>query len=184
MDLNKAILYGQLVNEAYKVPTSDLKNRAGTTLTAERGRTKQLSRSLRPLRNDLAKDAKKPGRPIRFHWSCALAASTGEAVSRSAYRRSPGMVQDAQIGTEKCPFTEAGDTEDGLPMCTNRLRSALQAVVSNRSLATIFGSRQVNSLTIADTAWSALATLQALDVAATVSSRIHRLHLCKPAHRR
>jgi hypothetical protein len=84
MDLNKAILYGQLVQESYRVPTTDLKNRAGTTVTAERGPNKTTYEVISSIyANDLATDATKPGttRPVSIGlllWQ----ASTGEAPSK------------------------------------------------------------------------------------------------------
>src|SRR5260370_33041935 len=120
MDLNKAILYGQLVNEAYKVPTSDLKNRAGTTLTAERGPNKTTFEVIASIyANDLAKDAKKTGPTDTVSIGLVLwQASTGEAVI--AIRGTEGLLewfQNAQIGTEKCPFTE----EIGRASCRERV---------------------------------------------------------------
>ena len=171
MDLNKAILYGQLVNEAYKVPTSDLKNRAGTTVTAERGPNKTTFDVIVSIyANDLAKDAKKTGPTDTVSIGLVLwQANTGEAVI--AIRGTQGLLewfQDAQIDTEKCPFTEAGDTEDGFThMYKSFAVSAPGGSSVTASLATIFGSRQVNSLTICGhSLGGALATLQALDVAA------------------
>ena len=55
MDLNKAILYGQLVNEAYKVPPSDLSNRAGNTVSAGLGPSKTAFEVIASIyANDLA----------------------------------------------------------------------------------------------------------------------------------
>src|SRR5260370_39788077 len=65
MDLNKAILYGQLVNEAYKVSPSDLSNRAGTTGTVERGSNKTTFDVIASIyANDLATDASKKSGPV------------------------------------------------------------------------------------------------------------------------
>jgi len=170
MDLNKAILYGQLVNEAYKVPTSDLNSRAGTTVTAERGPNKTTFDVIASIyANDLAKDAKKTEPTDTVSIGLVLwQASTGEAVI--AIRGTQGLLewfQDANIGTEKCPFAEAGDTEDGFTDVYKSFAVSGPGGSSvTASLATIFGSRQVNSLTICGhSLGGALATLQALDVA-------------------
>jgi hypothetical protein len=42
MDLNQAILFGQLISAAYAVPAGDLTNRAGTVIPAGLGATKTL----------------------------------------------------------------------------------------------------------------------------------------------
>ncbi len=172
MDLNKAILYGQLVQEAYNVPTTDLKNRAGTTVTAERGPNKTTYEVIASIyANDLATDAKKTGLTDTVSIGLLLwQASTGEAVI--AIRGTEGFLewfQDAKIGTEKCPFlAEAGETEEGF---TDVYKSfavgALKGPSVTASLATIFETKQVNSLTVCGhSLGGALATLQALDAAA------------------
>jgi hypothetical protein len=172
MDLNKAILYGQLVQESYKVPTTDLKNRAGTTVTAERGPNKTTYEVISSLyANDLATDATKPGttRPVSIGlllWQ----ASTGEAVL--AIRGTEGLLewfQDAKFGTTSCFFLpEAGETEDGFTGMYKSFAVSTPAGDSvTKSLATIFGTKQVNSLTVCGhSLGGALATLQALDAAA------------------
>jgi Lipase (class 3) len=173
MDLNKAILYGQLVNEAYKVPTSDLKNRAGTTVTAERGPSKTTYEVVSSVyANDLATDASKKKGPTQtvsiglLLWQAA----TGEAVI--AIRGTVGLLewfQDAKFNTEKCPFLAgAGETEDGFTdMYKSLAVSAPKGASVTASLATIFGTKQVNSLTICGhSLGGSLATLQALDAAA------------------
>ncbi len=119
MDLNKAILYGQLVQEAYNVPTTDLKNRAGTTVTAERGSNKTTYEVIASIyANDLATDASKKRGLTTGRVSIGLLlwqSDAGEAVI--AIRGTQGLLewfQDAKFGTQKCPFlTDAGETEDG-----------------------------------------------------------------------
>src|SRR6266852_6236941 len=172
MDLNKAILYGQLVNAAYDVLPSDLNNRAGTTVSAGLGPNKTTFEVITSIyANDLATDATKPGTTKTVSIGLLLwQANTGEAVI--AIRGTEGIpewVQDAQFGTQACFFLpEAGETEDGF---TDVYRSFAVGATNGPSvtaaLATIFGTRQVNSLTICGhSLGGALATLQALDVAA------------------
>ena len=172
MDLNKAILYGQLVNEAYKVPPSDLSNRAGNTVSAGLGPSKTAFEVIVSIyANDLATDATKPGTSKTVSIGLLLwQASLGEAVI--AIRGTEGLLewfQDAKIDTEKFPFlAEAGETEDGFTDVYKSIAVSAPAGKSvTESLATIFGTRQVNSLTICGhSLGGALATLQALDVAA------------------
>ncbi len=172
MDLNKAILYGQLVNEAYKVPPSDLSNRAGNTVSAGLGPSKTAFEVIASIyANDLATDATKPGTSKTVSIGLLLwQASLGEAVI--AIRGTEGLLewfQDAKIDTEKFPFlAEAGETEDGFTDVYKSIAVSAPAGKSvTESLATIFGTRQVNSLTICGhSLGGALATLQALDVAA------------------
>src|SRR5437879_6687304 len=167
MDLNKAILYGQLVNEAYKIPTSDLGNRAGTTVTAERGPNKTTFEVVASIyANDLATDASKRRGPTTGRVSIGLLlwqADTGEAVI--AIRGTEGIpewVQDAKFGTEACFFLpEAGQTEDGFTdMYKSFAVSSPTGQSVTKSLGTIFGSRKVNSLTVCGHSMGgALATL-------------------------
>src|SRR5260370_31597072 len=118
MDLNKAILYGQLVNEAYKVSPSDLSNRAGTTVTVERGSNKTTYEVIASIyANDLATDASKKRGPTTGKVSIGLLlwqAGTGEGVI--AIRGTEGLLewfQDAKFGTQKFPvLTDAGGPED------------------------------------------------------------------------
>ena len=174
MDLNKAILYGQLVQEAYNVPTTDLKNRAGTTVTAERGPNKTTYEVIASIyANDLVTDASKKRGPTTGRVSIGLLlwqSDAGEAVI--AIRGTQGLLewfQDAKFGTQKCPFlTDAGETEDGF---TDMYKSFAVGAPTGKpvtaSLATIFGTKQVNSLTVCGhSLGGALATLQALDAAA------------------
>jgi hypothetical protein len=172
MDLNKAILYGQLVQAAYDVPTTDLSNKAGQTRDAGLGANKTTFEIIASIfANDLAKDAKNAGKTGAVSIGLLLwQADTGEAVI--AIRGTEGLLewfQDAKIGTEKCPFlAEAGETEEGF---TDMYKSFGVSAPGGRSvtasLATIFGARQVNSLTVCGhSLGGALATLQALDAAA------------------
>ena len=173
MDLNKAILYGQLVNAAYDVPTTDLGNRAGKTVDAGLGPNKLTFEVLASIyANDLATDAsKKKGLNATVSIGLLLwQAGTGEAVV--AIRGTVGLLewfQDAKFDTEKCPFLAgAGETENGFTdMYKSFAVGTPKGPSVTESLATIFGSRQVNSLTVCGhSLGGALATLQALDAAA------------------
>src|SRR5260370_36356148 len=172
MDLNKAILYGQLVNAAYDVPPSDLGNRAGQPVSAGLGANKTTFEVMASiLANDLATDKRPKGTTGTVSIGLLLWQSgTGEAVI--AIRGTEGIHEwlvDVNFFTTACPFLAgAGETEDGF---TDMYKSFAIGGTSGpsvtASLATIFGSKQVNSLTVCGhSLGGALATLQALDVAA------------------
>jgi len=172
MDLSKAILYGQLVNAAYDALPSDLKNRAGTTVSAGLGPNKTTFEVITSIyANDLATDAtQSQGTKLVSIGLLLWQANTGEAVI--AIRGTEGIlewVQDVQFGTKECFFLpEAGETEDGF---TDMYKSFAVGTPTGssvtESLAKIFGAKQVNSLTVCGhSLGGALATLQALDAAA------------------
>jgi hypothetical protein len=173
MDLNKAILYGQLVQAAYDIPTTDLSNKAGQTRDAGLGANETTFEIIASIyANDLATDASKKRGPVApvsiglLLWH----AGSGEAVI--AIRGTEGIhewVQDAQFDTVPCKLLPgAGETEDGFTDMYNSFGvSAPGGQAVTAALATIFGTRQVNSLTVSGhSLGGALATLQALDAAA------------------
>src|SRR6266852_6906199 len=172
MDLTKAILYGQLVNAAYDVLPSDLNNRAGTTVNAGLGPNKTTFEVITSIyANDLATDAtQSQGTKLVSIGLLLWQANTGEAVI--AIRGTEGIpewVQDAQFGTQACFFLpEAGETEDGFTDVYKSFAVSTPTGSSvTESLATIFGTKQPNSLTVCGhSLGGALATLQALDAAA------------------
>lgn len=173
MDLNKAILYGQLVQAAYDIPTTDLRNRAGETRDAGLGANKTTFEVIASIyANDLATDiSKRKGPTVTVSIGLLLwQAVTGEAVI--AIRGTEGLLewfQDAKFGTEKCPFLSgAGETEDGFTDMHKSFAVGIPRGPSvTASLASAFGTRQVNSLTVCGhSLGGALATLQALDAAA------------------
>jgi len=173
MDLNKAILYGQLVNEAYKVSPSDLSNRAGTTVTVERGSNKTTFDVIASIyANDLATDASKKRGPVAPVSIGLLLRQADSAEAVIAIRGTEGIhewVQDAKFDTVPCKLLPgAGETEDGFTDVYNSFAvNAPGGQSVTAALATIFGTRQVNSLTVCGhSLGGALATLQALDVAA------------------
>lgn len=176
MDLNKAILYGQLVKAAYDVPTTDLTNKVGMKVDAGLGANKTTYEVIASVfANDLATDKKTPDmvKPVSIGlilWQ----AGTGEGVI--SIRGTEGIsewVEDAKFDTKRCFFLpEAGETEDGF---TDVYRSFEVGSVGSKqpvtsSLATVFDSRAVKSLTICGhSLGGALATLQGLDVAANTN---------------
>ena len=187
MDLNKAILYGQLVQAAYDIPTTDLNNRAGGIVSVRpvlnARAAYNAAAELSPIKttfeiiasifaNDLATDASKkrgPSAPVSIGlllWQ----ADSAEAVI--AIRGTEGIhewVQDAKFDTVPCKILSgAGETEDGFTDVYNSFAvNAPGGQGVTASLATIFGTRQVNSLTVCGhSLGGALATLQALDAAA------------------
>ncbi len=173
MDLNKAILYGQLVNEAYKVSPSDLSNRAGTTVTVERGSNKTTFDVIASIyANDLATDASKkrgPVAPVSIGLLLRQADSTEAVIAIRGTEGIHEWVQDAKFDTVPCKLLPgAGETEDGFTDVYNSFAvNAPGGQSVTAALATIFGTRQVNSLTVCGhSLGGALATLQALDAAA------------------
>jgi hypothetical protein len=173
MDLNRAILYGQLVQAAYNVPPFDLKSRAGTTVDAGLGTNKTTFEVIASIyANDLATDAsKKRGTTGRVSIGLLLwETKTGEAVI--ALRGTEGIpewVQDARFDTKVCFFLpEAGETEEGFTDMYKSFAAGTPTGSSvTSSLTTIFGTKQVNSLTVCGhSLGGSLATLQALDAAA------------------
>jgi hypothetical protein len=172
MDLNKAILYGQLVNAAYDVPPSDLGNRAGQPVNAGLGANNTTFEVIASIfANDLATDRRPAGTTGTVSIGLLLWQSgTGEAVI--AIRGTEGIHEwlvDVNFFTTACPFLAgAGETEDGFTdMYESFAIGGTSGPSVTASLATIFGSKQVNSLTVCGhSLGGALATLQALDVAA------------------
>src|SRR5260370_41587289 len=81
MDLNKGILYGQVVNGAYDVPPSDLGNRAGQPVNAGLGTNKTTFEVIASIfANDLATDKRPPGTTGTVSIGLLLwQAGTGEA---------------------------------------------------------------------------------------------------------
>jgi Lipase (class 3) len=173
MDLNKAILYGQLVNAAYAVSTSDLSNKAGSTISAGLASNKTNFEVVTSIyANDLATDLLPSRGTKRVSIGLVFrAAATGEAVI--AIRGTEGIlewVEDASFLTVKCPFlANGGQTEDGFTAMYNSLAAVPTAGSPSltKSLAALVKGAPVSSLTICGhSLGGALATLLALDVAA------------------
>ncbi len=173
MDVNKAILYGQLVNAAYDVDPADLTNQTGRSISAGRGPNTTVFEVITSIyANDLATDLRRDGAAKRVSMGLILRApGTGEAVI--AIRGTEGILewmQDAKFLTVPCRILpDAGETEDGFTAMYDSLAVGAQpgspSVVT--SLATVFGSTPPSSLTVCGhSLGGALATLLALDVAA------------------
>ena len=169
MDFNKAVIYAQLVNEAYAVPPSDLSNSAGKVLTVA-GVAYTVVTTI--YANDLATDVN----PLRCDDEVSIglvcqANATGEVVI--AIRGTEGIdewIHDAEFLQVPCPFLPgSGHTEDGFTAMYNSLRTSAAAgspTVTN-ALATLPFKQPVSSLTICGhSLGGALVTLLALDVAA------------------
>src|SRR5258708_36195998 len=115
MDLNKAILYGQLVNAAYDVPPSDLGNRAGQLVNAGLGANETTFEVIASIfANDLATDKRPPGTTGTVSIGLLLwQAGTGEAVSAiRGTGGAPHWLRGANIFPTACPFL-AGDRAKG-----------------------------------------------------------------------
>lgn len=174
MDLNTALCFGQLVSEAYKIPTDDLANRAGMTVSAGTPAVAyEVVTSI--YANDLATDM-NPDRGNHVVSIGLVLQATGSGDAVIAIRGTEGIqewVQDAKFLAVSCPFLgSAGNTEDGFTAVYTSMTPA-PAVGSpslTKTLATLPWKRSVTSLTICGhSLGGALATLLALDVAANTS---------------
>lgn len=169
MDFNKAIGYGQLINQAYATPPSDLTNSAGNVLTIG---GVQFTVVTTIYANDLATDM-NPARgndQVSIGFVCQ-ANVTGEVVI--VIRGTEGIdewIHDAEFLQVPCPFLAgAGHTEDGFTAMYNSLRTdvAVGSPSVTNALARLPFKQPVTSLTICGhSLGGALVTLLALDVAA------------------
>src|SRR5260370_5878073 len=116
MDLNKAILYGQLVNAAYDVPPSDLGNRAGQPVNAGLGTNKTTFEVIASIfANDLATDKRPPGTTGTVSIGLLLwQAGTGEAVIAILGTLGDHLwLVDSHLFMHACPLLSAGRVADG-----------------------------------------------------------------------
>ncbi len=182
MDLNQAILYAQLVNEAYRPNPGDLTNRAGQTVLAGLGADQRQFDIITTIyAYDLFTD-KNPNR-AKSQVSIGLilqAQESGETVI--AFRGTEGIkewVLDANFGTKPCPFlASAGQTEDGF---TDMYESVAIGVAAGspslvESLANLRWKQEVETVTICGhSLGGALATLATLDIAVNAPEPYHNV---------
>jgi hypothetical protein len=176
MDLNQAILFGQLVNAAYAIPVNDLNNRAGAVVTAGIDADQTDFTVITSIyANDLSTDVNKQRATLPVSIGLIVQSAAGDAVV--AIRGTEGIyewIHDALFLTVPCPFLAgAGNTEDGF---TDMYRSMVIAPPPGSpsvasSLSTLPWKKQPpTSLTICGhSLGGALATLLALDVAANTT---------------
>jgi lipase (class 3) len=182
MDLNKAIVYAQLVKEAYRPDPGDFKNRAGDVVSAGLGAAQtQFDVITTIYANDLATQA-NPGRAAS-QVSIGLvlqAQGGGEAVI--AFRGTEGIkewVLDANFGTIPCPFlASAGETEDGF---TDMYESVVTGTAAGspklvESLTNLRWRQAVETMTVCGhSLGGALATLATLDIAVNAPAPYHNV---------
>lgn len=169
MDLNQAILHGQLVNAAYAIDPADVTNHAGQAVKAGAANY-QIVTSI--FANDLATDMNPQRGQSRVSIGLILqAAAAGDVVI--AIRGTEGIqewVHDADFLLVACPFLAgAGHTEDGFTAMYMSMTTSLDPNCPRvtQALAGLNFPRAVTSLTICGhSLGGALATLLALDVAA------------------
>ncbi len=184
MDLNKAILYAQLVNEAYRPNPGDLKNRAGDVVSAGLGAAQtQFDIITTIYANDLATQA-NPGRAATQVSIGLILQAQGSGAAVIAFRGTEGIkewVLDANFGTIPCPFlASAGETEDGF---TNMYESVVTGTAASspklvESLTNLPWKQAIETMTVCGhSLGGALATLATLDIAVNANF----IHIRKPA---
>jgi hypothetical protein len=182
MDLNKAILYAQLVNEAYRPDPGDFKNRAGDVVSAGLGAAQtQFDVITTIYANDLATQANPRRAASQVSIGLVLQAQGGgEAVI--AFRGTEGIkewVLDANFGTIPCPFlASAGETEDGF---TDMYESVVTGTAAGspklvESLTNLRWRQAVETMTVCGhSLGGALATLATLDIAVNAPAPYHNV---------
>jgi hypothetical protein len=170
MDLNKAILYAQLVNAAYAVDPNNTANSAGQIITAGiPAATYEVLTTI--YANDLSTDVNLDLPTARVSIGLVLqATASGDVVV--AVRGTVGIMEwihDTQFLLVPCSFMpSAGNTEDGFTDMYRSLRTGLDSAspTVTQALTTLPFKRPVTSVTICGhSLGGALASLLALDVA-------------------
>jgi hypothetical protein len=183
MDFNKAILYAQLVNEAYRPAPGDLTNRARQVVSAGLGAAQtQFDIIATIYANDLATHA-NPGRSAnRVSIGLVLQAqNSGEAVI--AFRGTEGIkewVLDADFGTyNPCPFlASAGETEDGFTDMYMSVKTGATAGSPRliADLPNLSWNQPVKTMTVCGhSLGGALATLATLDITVNAPEPYHNV---------
>jgi lipase (class 3) len=182
MDLNKAILYAQLVNEAYRPDPSNLANRAGEVVAAGLGAAQAEFDIITTIyANDLSTDANRNRSNNQVSIGLILQAQGGgEAVV--AFRGTEGIkewVLDANFGTKACPFlTSAGQTEDGFSDMYESVATGAAAGSPKlvESLANLPWKQAIESVTVCGhSLGGALATLATLDITVHAPAPYHNV---------
>jgi predicted lipase len=171
MNINKAILYAQLVNEAYAIDPNDTDNRAGKPVPAANP-TYEVVTTI--YANDLCTEINPERGKQRVSIGLILQSLTsGEVVI--AIRGTEGAMEwihDAQFLPVNCPFLPAaGNTEDGFTSMYLSMRTGLDAAspTVTKALTQMSFKQTVTCITICGhSLGGALATLLALDVAANI----------------
>lgn len=180
MDLNEAILYAQLVNEAYATAPNDLRNRAGEIVSAGLEASKTNFVIITTLyANDLATQ-KNPNRSKDQVSIGLVLQAQGGSEAVIAFRGTEGIkewVIDADFGTKPCPFlASAGETEDGFTNMyeTVATGTAPGAPHLTEALPTLPWKQEIETLTICGhSLGGSLATLATLDIAVNSSAPFH-----------
>ena len=183
MDFNKAILYAQLVNQAYVPLPTDLTNQAGKVVSAGLGAAQaQFDVITTIYANDLA-TASNPARAAK-QVSIGLALQgqgTGEAII--VFRGTEGIkewVLDATFGTNKpCPFlASAGETEDGFTDMYMSVKTGIAAGSPRLidDLPNLKWTQPVETMTVCGhSLGGALATLATLDITVNAPEPYHHV---------
>jgi Lipase (class 3) len=183
MDFNQAILYAQLVNQAYVPAPGDLTNQAGKVVAAGLGAAQAQFDVITTIYADDLATQSNPARGAK-QVSIGLvlqAQGTGEAVI--AFRGTEGIkewVLDATFGTVKpCPFlTSAGETEDGF---TDMYMSVATGIAAGSprliaDLPNLAWKQPVETVTVCGhSLGGALATLATLDITVNAPSPYHNV---------
>ena len=168
MDLNRAILYAQLINAAYAILPDDIVSAAGKTVPTDTPTHEVVSTI---YANDLATEMRPERGNTRVSIGLVLQ-KLGDGDVVIAIRGTEGVhewIHDAQFLPTRCPFNPGiGHTEDGFTCMYKSMKVGTDdaALPVAEALPKLPFKRPVTSLTICGhSLGGALATLLALDVA-------------------